>query len=923
MSKARTPAQQQRYDLKQQYPDCLLLFRLGDFYELFHEDAHIAHKELAITLTAKNKKSDNPIPMAWIPHHAVDKYIPKLIGAWYKLAIAEQVGEVTPWSVVERKIVEIITPWTYIQEDTDSADILACRFWWESANQYHCAWWDYSLWTFRTKSLGSFKDCLWFIDRVAPKELIIDHAIPERDNFEKRAQQADYIVSIYDHPSEVDTYLQGVLGVDTLAWFWSWLRWWRKHAVATLFSYLQHYQNTKDLYVHSIEDESVQEHVTIDPISLKNLEVFRSSYEWTEKHALFWVINTCVTTQGKRQLKEYLLYPLRDRKAIQDRLDLVKYFATHASRDPIVKHCRWIIDIPRVISRIVYKSPSPFLVHNLMEVLKHIFWNDVFIAAIQKVGLSDEELSDLQTVKKTLSEALRSDFESDERDFIQPWFDAEVDKLRHTMSSADTTLRDYYTYLKELSQLQSLKLTYTKNQWYAITVSNKEADAFQTFFDPDSSKLDFVRTKSLKSSQRYTSSHLDTIQDNLLHAQDALHDEEYRVLKGLIDTIQDYRDQIEALSKAIAMVDIFSMISYRLSEGWSLPECLGSFDPDTDGERFAISEWRHPVVEAFLPDDEQFIPNDYHSSDETFFQLITWPNMGWKSTYLRQNALILLLAHCWFPVPAKKASFHLIDWIFARVWSGDALAQNQSTFMTEMIEMSFILRNASSDSFIVLDELWRWTSTYDGMALAEAITVYICQELRASTLFATHYHELIGLEWTLWWLINKSVGVYENANDVVFLKKIIDWWASKSYWIDVAKLAWMPEDIVDQARRILQRLDTHPDTQQEPQQQSQPQSQSGSGTNIADDADSSGSSGQDHVDNRNSMPSRNQTYNRNKTHNHTNANKQLWLDLGTIDDENKQTVDAIRKLLKTVSINEITPVEALVVLQKILWLLWK
>lgn len=200
--------------------------------------------------------------------------------------------------------------------------------------------------------------------------------------------------------------------------------------------------------------------------------------------------------------------------------------------------------------------------------------------------------------------------------------------------------------------------------------------------------------------------------------------------------------------------------------------------------------------------------------------------------------------------------------------------------MTEMIEMSFILRNASSDSFIVLDELWRWTSTYDGMALAEAITVYICQELRASTLFATHYHELIGLEWTIWWLINKSVGVYENANDVVFLKKIIDWWASKSYWIDVAKLAWMPEDIVDQARNILNRLDGNSSWTKHP-----------------------------------AMPT--------QTSKSKISTKQLWLDLGDMDDENKQTVDAIRELLKTVSINEITPVEALVVLQKILWLLWK
>lgn len=855
MTKKLTPAQQQRFDLKQEHKDCLLLFRLGDFYELFHDDAHVAHKVLALTLTAKNKKSDNPIPMAGIPYHALPKYLPKLVQAWYKVAIAEQVGAVVPWSVVKREIVEIITPGTFIEENSSQNTIAWCWFGGDVHGQYHCAWGDFTLGQFRTKSFEWFTAMSIFLQWLHPTELIVDSLFPEREQLLDVATQLSIWSSLHDHPHDVQHHIKELFGVQSLDGFWKALEWWRIHALSLVLSYIQQYQKRGSLTLHGVTYEWTESTVQLDAITVKNLEIFRSSYEWTEKHSLYGVINTCKTAVWKRLLRDWLLYPLRDPSLIQSRYEIIRTYAEqYQTTEILIKDLGQLIDIPRVMSRIIYRTPSPLVVIWLRNVLETILASEQLRPELSK-KFSDS--SHIETLSKTLTNALSDTFERAEHGFIASWWSKEVDRLRQVAFHSDELLTSYHQLLVEKVWTAALKIKFSKNQWYSIEVPKKHAETVIAHASPDDEQVDFIRVQSLKSWERFTTTYLQQLQQDIIDAQQQLHTKEYEILHQLITVIQQAWPMIERLCDSIACIDIAATMSVRLSQQRVLPTIQ-------DGNMVAIKAWRHPVVEAFLPSSEQFIPNDCLIHKDRHFHLITWPNMWGKSTYLRQNALLLLMAHAWLPVPAKEMQFSIVDGIFARVWSGDALAKNQSTFMTEMIEMANIVRNATSNSFVVLDELGRGTSTYDGMSLAKALCVYICQEIKVPTLFATHYHELTALEHKIHWFINMSVSVYETNNEVVFLKKIVEWWANKSYGIDVAKLAWIPEEILQKAQQYLNTMGK--ETQQEPLQQQ--------------------------------------------------------FDFWAIDDAHKRTLDAIKAELEGIDKDELSPIEWLIKLHKILWLLW-
>lgn len=803
MGKERTPAQEQYFLLKKQHEDCLLFFRLGDFYELFYDDAHIAHKVLGITLTAKNKKSANPIPMAGVPFHAADKYIPQLINAGYKVAIAEQVGEVVPGKVVDREIVRIVTPATYEDEETGSSVLLAV--WSSGNNMIHCAWWDFMTGKYTTKSVNDIDSCLDILERISPTEIVVALDFPDRENFLEKVWNCslDPIWSYHDYPADYNAYIALITGTQSIDGFGSAVEDGRAVALATLFSYLETTQKQSLQWVHTISHERGGKTMRLDPITIKNLELVESSYEWSRKYALLWVIDRCKTVMGSDLLRHRLLHPWSQKDEIMLQQEamhewLAKGRNIKLTMNGFLKDC---IAIPRLLTKILYRDVDALTIASMRDTLQAAIGDDSICWLLVTFWLSASQEEALRRLTQLLDSYLIDSEKMQSTRAIRDWFDGEVDRLRHIVHHGDKAMVDYFSSLQPLVKAATFKIKYITNQWYFFEVSRKDIWYIEKVTNLSDEKLAFIRRQSLKSSERYTTPHLDTLQEEYFSAKDTLVEREHNLLNELKQQIIESANQIHELSDTIARIDLYASMEHLVeSNDWSLPE-IG-------WERLSVVDWRHPVVEYFLDKNSEFIPNDCVLDTDQFFQLITGPNMGGKSTYLRQNALIVLLAHCGFPVPAKKASVPLMDALFARVWSGDVLAKNQSTFMTEMVEMAVIVNNATKDSFIILDELGRGTSTYDGLSLAKALSVYICQHIKAKTLFATHYHELITLEQSLYGFHNASVQVYESNDRVVFLKKIAPWWAGKSYGLDVARKAGIPQSIIQRAETYLAAMDS-------------------------------------------------------------------------------------------------------------------
>ncbi len=858
MTQPLTPAQQQYMDFKRQHTDAILFFRLGDFYELFYEDAKIAHKELDLTLTARNKQSENPIPMAGVPHHSLDRYVQKLVQSGYKVAIADQIGEVIPGKVVTREVTRIITPGTNITDEQLFTHIAAITYTGSGSQNYHLARGDLSLGSYSTQSFDSLENLLKSLARIQPKEVIVDIDFPERQELEQYIHQVlEATISIDDCPHDLDHYLQQILGTSSLSWYGEALETGRKNAIGILFSYIEKMQKQKLSTIHTITHVTPTGKVHLDAITIKNLEIFESSYEWSSSHSLYGVVNTTKTAMGSRLLYEYLSHPINDETLLIDRLDQIDYYIRESS---IAKECIGVLstipDLPKLRSKIIIYKQSALRTQNLRNILQNILEGTPnFSQEIIRLGWTDQLLVQIESMYGVLNSSLKDEIASDDIDFIADGYDPQIDELRKIAYHSDELLLAYHLRLVTATKLTNLKLKYVTNQGYFVEVTPKDIKAFEESFDHTTPELDFVRRQTLKGGERYMSTYLEELQTKIFSAKEQLQQREAELLQIVIQQLAAYTESFLSLCDYIARLDVATSFAiFAQLHEWCRPQLNQRYD-------LSIEKGKHPVVEKYLPISEQFIPNDIHLTSTQFFHLITGPNMGGKSTFLRQAALITLLAHAWLYVPAQSATIWLVDGIFARVWSWDLLAKNQSTFMTEMLEMANILHNATERSLIILDELGRGTSTYDGLAIAKSITVYLCQQLSCKTLFATHYHELIDLEGSLEWLTNFSLGVYETKHEVVFLKKIVKWGASKSYGIDVAKLAGIPPIVIELATQFLSDLESGAKDKKRP--------------------------------------------------------AQMWLNFGAINDTYKKKYDQLYKIFDALDLNEITPIEALVRLKEI------
>ena len=845
-----TPAMQQYIDIKKQYEDCILFFRLGDFYELFFEDARLCSRLLDLVLTSKNKNSENPIPMAGVPYHSAEKYINKLVDLWYKVAIAEQTTEPKPGKIVEREVVGVITPATHIKESGSKnfSYILSITYkTFKNWENYHIAWGDFSLWEYHTKSFEKIDEMQKFILSLNPVEIIIDVDLPNKsvlwDNLKKNLKT---LISVYDVPFDIENYILEQCKIQTLSSFGQALESWRMDSFGLLLNYLKNTQKNNLNNIVRISFHSPNNRVLIDDITVKNLEIFYSNYENLEKYSLIWVLDNTKTTAWARLLRGLLMNPINDKIELERRINNIQYYADDLVKTKnIHKIFSEVLDIQKIVSTILYKKLNPAIFIKFRYVLKIFSENKEILNELNRLWLDKNIIDKINQLYQYLQKVLKNDeYIRNDIDFISDWFSTEIDRLRKIAYHSDEMLMDYQQELVTVSKVNNVKLKYVINQWYFIEITNKDIQLFESnlaaISSTNSEKFNIVRRNTLKWAQRYSSDFLEQIQNKVIEAKNALIEQEFLVLEETKNSIIAITNDIYDFSSHIAWLDLYtSHAIFAKENSLNKPKFQSAEWKVQNSEllELEILDGRHLVVEKYLEKDQQFIPNDLLMDSvilsETkyplnckmdsshailrdqndnidwnngFLHIITGPNMGGKSTYLRQNALIILMAHCGLFVPAKSVTIPLVDWIFARIGSGDNLAKNQSTFMTEMVEVANILNNATENSFIIFDELGRWTSTYDWLALTKAILEYVVTAIKSKTLIATHYHELINMEKMYEWVKNYSVSVYETNNDVIFMKKIVKWWADKSYGLDVAKLAGIPSIILQRAEQNLNNL---------------------------------------------------------------------------------------------------------------------
>ncbi len=873
MQQKLTPAMQQYVQMKQQYKDCILFFRMWDFYEVFWEDAKICHNLLDLVLTSKNKNSPNPIPMAWIPYHSAEKYINKLINLWYKVAIAEQTTQPKPGQIVEREVKQIITPWTYFEESSQTNNfILAISnqiLWWN--NIYNCARWDFSTWEYHTSSFENIEELQKKILTLNPSEIILDVNFSDKDKIHETIQNyLKCLISIYDIPHNPLNRLKNICNFQNEASFGQALKDWREEAFALLINYLKSTQKIKKININQLKYHNQKNFVLLDDTTVKNLEIFKSSYENNSKYSLFWILNNLATSAWSRLLQNILLNPLKNLNEIQQRLNFINFRYENINQAETIHYIlKQTNDINKIVNFIIYKKPLPLLFVKLRKTLNILINNQQILEAINFVWWNNQDFTEIKQIYDFLESAFVDDeFINNETWFIKKWFDNQIDELSQIAYNSDSLLIWYQQELVKKTWIVNIKLKFIKNQWYFLEITNKDIDQFESFIDSNNEKFNFQRRQTLKWNQRYITTYLENLQDKIIKAKEELKQQEQNLLQQFSTYIEQKSENLFIFSKLVSFLDLYtSQAILAKQNNYCKPQFIKKW--------FKITAWRHPVIEKFLPIDQSFVPNDFVSnyeennwkktSDPVFsweIQIITWPNMWWKSTFLRQNALILLMSHCWLFCPAKEVKTQLIDWIFARVGSWDIIAKNQSTFMTEMIEVSNILHNATQNSFVIFDELWRWTSTYDGLALTRSIIEFISQQIKCTTLIATHYHELTKLENLYPNIKNYSVSVYETDKEVIFLKKIVKWWTDKSYWIEVAKLAWIPNKILNKARVLLKQFEQ-------------------------------------------------------KQNNIDTTKTNIWLFENTQEDFNCEKYDKIISILKSFNLNNITPLQAINLLAKL------
>ncbi len=802
---ALSPMMEQYIKTKEEYKDCILLYRLGDFYEMFFEDALTASKVLDITLTGKDCGLKERAPMCGVPYHAVDTYIQKLISEGYKVAIGEQVSDPkTSKGLVEREVIRVITPGTVLDPnslDESRNNYLMCIVCMQ--NIFGCAVADVTTGDCYVTEIDREQKLLDEICKYAPAEIVCNESFRlsgiDLEDLEHRQGIALYSLEdwyfdeercrelLLDHFHVASLEGLGLQDYDS-----------GMIAVGALFQYLTETQKRDLCHMTSLHPYLADRYMMIDSSSRRNLELVETMREKRKRGSLLWVLDKKKTAMGARMLRQYVEQPLIDPDEIEKRLDAVEDFNNQAMlRDEICEYLSPVYDLERIISRVSYHTANPrdlISFSSSLSMLPHIrrLLADFHAPLLKELY---EELDTLEDLCLLITSAIVDDppLAMKEGGIIRDGYNEDVDRYRRSQTEGKQWLSELEEEERERTGIKNLKVKYNRVFGYYLEVSNSFKDLI-----PE----DYTRKQTLANAERFITPRLKELEDLILGAEDKLKGLEYDLFVDVRDRIEEQVARIQKTAKAVAAIDVLSSLSVVAQRNHYVRPKL-----NTNGT-ISIKEGRHPVVELMLP-NEMFIPNDtYLDSQDKRISIITGPNMAGKSTYMRQSALIVLMAQIGSFVPAKEADIGIVDRIFTRVGASDDLASGQSTFMVEMTEVANILRNATADSLLILDEIGRGTSTFDGLSIAWAVIEYINNQdlIGAKTLFATHYHELTELEGKLPGVHNYCIAVKEQGDDIVFLRKIVKGGADKSYGIQVAKLAGVPEAVITRAKELVEQL---------------------------------------------------------------------------------------------------------------------
>jgi len=793
-----TPVRSQYLKIKRSYPQAIVFFRLGDFYETFDEDARLVSRELEITLTSREMGKGQRYPMAGIPHHALDNYLSKLINKGYKVAICEQMSEPRPGrGIVEREVVRVVTPGTVTEPnllETRANNYLASVV--AEGDEVGIAYIDITTSEFATTQLPAGKAQLE-LERLRPSELLLPHSSqppPPSLSFP--------VTPLDDRWFELDTAQQTLLTTfeaSTLEGYGCAQLPLAIRAAGSIIHYLEQTQKGVLGQINSLSTYSTESFMTLDSPTRRNLELFQSSRLGLTAGSLLSVIDLTKTPMGGRLLKKWLGQPLLDIKQLERRQQAVSCFLA-PQRAEIISLLSKLSDVERLINRVRAGIATPRELGSLRRSLEQLPQLKAILSADTALEWLSSELKPCEDVVSLISSAIVDDPPPivSEGNVIKGGFSTELDELRSASSNARKYLADLERTERDRTGIKSLKVGYNRVFGYYIEVTS-----------PHLSRVpqDYIRKQTLTNGERYFTPQLKEYESLILNAETRIAELESSIFRQVCRQVGDCGERILAVAAALAQIDVLSAFAeVAVRHGYVCPRL-------TTDDSITIVNGRHPVVERALV-DERFVPNDtYLSNQDAQLIILTGPNMAGKSTYLRQVALIVLLAQIGSFVPADSATIGLVDRIFTRVGLQDDLVTGQSTFMIEMVETANILNNATSKSLIILDEIGRGTSTYDGLSIAQAVAEYIHNHPRlgAKTLFATHYHELVELANFLPRVRNYSIAVSEEGGKVVFLRKIIPGGADKSYGIHVAQLAGLPKAVVHRAEEVLSELESNGD----------------------------------------------------------------------------------------------------------------
>jgi len=802
-----SPMMQHYLQTKAEYKDCILFYRLGDFYELFFDDAKVASKELELTLTGKACGLEERAPMCGVPFHAVDSYLTKLVSRGYKVAICEQTEDPKlAKGIVKRDVTRIVTPGTNLNmqslEETKNNYIMSVLY---SPDSIGISIADVTTGDYYLTEVDSLRACNDEIVKYMPSEIICNEAFTfsgiDINDLKNRLQifvnplDSRY----YDEDSCKRLLLRHFkvssligLGIDD---FPNGIV-----AAGSLLQYLTDMQKSDISNITHIYPYLTSKYMLLDSSTRRNLELVETMRDKQKRGTLLWVLDKTKTAMGARTLRSFIEQPLIEKDEILLRQGAVDTLLKNVvTREEIREYLNPVYDLERLMSKIVFKTANPrdlLAFRNSIKMIPAIITALLDIQDDPEIKKLTENLDPLTDIHDLIDSAIVEEppLAIKESGIIKDGFDKDIDHFREAGTNGKIWLSQLEEEEKENTGIKNLRIKYSNVFGYSFEVTNSFKDKVPDYF---------IRKQTLTNCERYTTPKLKELEDTILNAQDKLNNLEYDMFCKIRDSIALEINRIQSTAKSIALLDVYASLAYVAEKNRYVKPSLN------EKGIINIKNGRHPVVEKMLDSSDMFIANDtYLDNKKHCISIITGPNMAGKSTYMRQSALIVLMAQIGSFVPADKADICVVDRIFTRVGASDDLGSGQSTFMVEMNEVANILRNATPNSLLILDEIGRGTSTYDGLAIAWAVTEHISNRkiLGAKTLFATHYHELTELEGKMDNVNNYCIAVKENGDDIVFLRKIIKGGADKSYGIQVAKLAGVPDMVIDRAKEIVAEL---------------------------------------------------------------------------------------------------------------------